>query len=98
MVRLGLFKERLTPAQARGDPYDLGELSPGRRVGRAEPSGPSEDQRSRFRPDWPRVELAHRATDRSIFARGALEAAHWLSGQSAGSYDLDAMLSERAAR
>jgi 4-hydroxy-tetrahydrodipicolinate reductase len=45
-----------------------------------------------------RIELAHRATDRSIFARGALEAAHWLSGQSAGSYDLDAMLSERAAR
>ena len=45
-----------------------------------------------------RVELAHRATDRSIFARGALEAAHWLSGRAAGSYDLDAMLSARAAR
>jgi 4-hydroxy-tetrahydrodipicolinate reductase len=45
-----------------------------------------------------RVELAHRATDRSIFARGALEAAHWLSGRTAGAYDLDAMLSERAAR
>ncbi|MFC4526572.1 4-hydroxy-tetrahydrodipicolinate reductase [Dyella halodurans] len=45
-----------------------------------------------------RVELAHRATDRSIFARGALEAAHWLSGRTPGSYDLDAMLSERAGR
>jgi len=44
-----------------------------------------------------RVELAHRATDRSIFARGALEAAHWLAGKPAGAYDLDAMLSERAA-
>ena len=43
-----------------------------------------------------RVELAHRATDRSIFARGALEAAYWLSGCAPGSYDLDAMLSERA--
>ncbi|WP_430389611.1 4-hydroxy-tetrahydrodipicolinate reductase [Dyella sp. 20L07] len=44
-----------------------------------------------------RVELVHRATDRSIFARGALEAAHWLSGRKAGAYDLDAMLSERSA-
>lgn len=45
-----------------------------------------------------RVELGHRATDRSIFARGALEAAHWLAGKPAGHYDLDAMLAERAAR
>lgn len=44
-----------------------------------------------------RIELVHRATDRSIFARGALEAARWLSGRSAGDYDLDTMLSERAA-
>lgn len=42
-----------------------------------------------------RLELVHRATDRSIFARGALEAAHWLSGREAGDYDLDAMLAER---
>ncbi|WP_130618709.1 4-hydroxy-tetrahydrodipicolinate reductase [Dyella amyloliquefaciens] len=45
-----------------------------------------------------RIELTHRATDRSIFARGALEAAHWLSGRQPGAYDLDAMLSERASR
>jgi 4-hydroxy-tetrahydrodipicolinate reductase len=44
-----------------------------------------------------RVELGHRATDRSIFARGALEAAHWLAGKAPGAYDLDAMLAERAA-
>ncbi len=43
-----------------------------------------------------RVELGHRATDRSIFARGALEAAQWLAGRAAGGYDLDAMLAERA--
>lgn len=43
-----------------------------------------------------RVELGHRATDRSIFARGALEAAHWLAGKPAGAYDLDAMLAERS--
>jgi 4-hydroxy-tetrahydrodipicolinate reductase len=45
-----------------------------------------------------RLELVHRATDRSIFARGALEAAHWLSGRAAGDYDLDAMLAERSSR
>jgi len=32
-----------------------------------------------------RLELVHRATDRSIFARGALHAAHWLAGRPAGS-------------
>lgn len=45
-----------------------------------------------------RLELVHRATDRSVFARGALEAAYWLSGREAGDYDLDAMLAERASR
>jgi 4-hydroxy-tetrahydrodipicolinate reductase len=43
-----------------------------------------------------RVELGHRATDRSIFARGAIEAAHWLAARPAGRYDLDTMLAERA--
>jgi len=42
-----------------------------------------------------RVELGHRATDRSIFARGAIEAAHWLSGRQPGAYDLEAMLAAR---
>ncbi|WP_266168221.1 4-hydroxy-tetrahydrodipicolinate reductase [Dyella subtropica] len=45
-----------------------------------------------------RIELNHRATDRSIFARGAIEAAHWLAGRQPGAYDLDAMLSDRTAR
>ncbi len=33
-----------------------------------------------------RIELTHRATDRSIFARGALAAAAWLIGRPAGTY------------
>jgi 4-hydroxy-tetrahydrodipicolinate reductase len=33
-----------------------------------------------------RVELTHRATDRLIFARGALRAAEWLIGRSPGLY------------
>lgn len=42
-----------------------------------------------------RLELVHRATDRAIFARGALEAAYWLAGRPAGHYGLDAVLAER---
>lgn len=35
-----------------------------------------------------RLELAHRATDRSIFARGALQAAHWLADREPGQWQL----------
>jgi len=35
-----------------------------------------------------RLELTHRATDRTIFARGAVRAAHWVLGRSAGLYDM----------
>ncbi|MEO8777839.1 MAG: 4-hydroxy-tetrahydrodipicolinate reductase [Rhodanobacter sp.] len=39
-----------------------------------------------------RLELAHRAMDRSIFARGALHAAHWLAGRGPGCWHLDDVL------
>lgn len=39
-----------------------------------------------------RIELAHRATDRMIFARGALAAAAWLAGKPPGVYSLDDVL------
>jgi 4-hydroxy-tetrahydrodipicolinate reductase len=42
----------------------------------------------RFLADGEVVTLGHRATDRSIFARGALEAARWLSGRSPGRYSM----------
>jgi len=35
-----------------------------------------------------RIELAHRATDRAIFARGAIEAACWIAGKPTGLYAL----------
>lgn len=35
-----------------------------------------------------RIELAHKASDRAIFARGAVRAAMWLRGQPAGKYSL----------
>ena len=39
-----------------------------------------------------RIELVHRATDRAIFARGALRAAAWLAGRPAGMYSLGDVL------
>lgn len=39
-----------------------------------------------------RVELTHRAADRSIFARGALHAAGWIAGKRPGAYALDDVL------
>jgi 4-hydroxy-tetrahydrodipicolinate reductase len=35
-----------------------------------------------------RIELTHRATDRGIFARGAVRAAHWVKGKAPGVYDM----------
>ena len=39
-----------------------------------------------------RIELVHRATDRAIFARGALRAAAWLAGKPPGMYSLGDVL------
>lgn len=39
-----------------------------------------------------RVELTHKASDRAIFARGALRAAQWLVGRPAGVYDMQDVL------
>jgi 4-hydroxy-tetrahydrodipicolinate reductase len=41
-----------------------------------------------FAADGERVELTHRATDRLIFARGALRAAEWLIGRPPGLYGM----------
>ncbi len=39
-----------------------------------------------------RVELTHKASDRGIFARGAVRAAQWIVGQKAGVYDMQDVL------
>jgi 4-hydroxy-tetrahydrodipicolinate reductase len=39
-----------------------------------------------------RIELAHRATSRDVFAHGALRAARWIAGRPAGRYTLSDML------
>ena len=43
-----------------------------------------------------RLELSHRATDRRIFARGALSAALWMHGQAPGRYSMDDVLGLRS--
>ena len=35
-----------------------------------------------------RIELSHKATDRMIFARGALKAAKWCQGRAPGLYSM----------
>jgi 4-hydroxy-tetrahydrodipicolinate reductase len=45
-----------------------------------------------FATDNERIELTHRAENRTIFARGALKAALWLIGQPAGRYGMDQVL------
>lgn len=45
-----------------------------------------------FAMDGERVEISHRATDRMIFARGAVRTAQWLSGKGTGRYSLDNLL------
>ena len=45
-----------------------------------------------FAGDGERIELTHRASSRMTFARGALRAAKWLSGASAGYYDMQDVL------
>ena len=39
-----------------------------------------------------RFELTHKASDRAIFARGAVRAAQWVSGRKAGVYDMQDVL------
>jgi 4-hydroxy-tetrahydrodipicolinate reductase len=42
-----------------------------------------------------RIELTHRASSREIFARGALHAAKWTTGQRPGIYDMQDVLGLR---
>jgi len=45
-----------------------------------------------FAASGERIELTHRADDRAIFARGAVQAALWLADQPAGRYTMDQVL------
>lgn len=45
-----------------------------------------------FAGDGERIELTHKASSRTIFAQGALKAAHWVKGHPAGLYGMDDVL------
>jgi 4-hydroxy-tetrahydrodipicolinate reductase len=45
-----------------------------------------------FAAEGERLELTHKAANREIFARGALRAARWAKGKSAGIYGMDDVL------
>ncbi|RYE03846.1 MAG: 4-hydroxy-tetrahydrodipicolinate reductase [Sphingomonadales bacterium] len=47
-----------------------------------------------FAANGERLELVHRADDRAIFARGAVQAALWLAGQKPGRYTMDSVLGD----
>jgi 4-hydroxy-tetrahydrodipicolinate reductase len=49
-----------------------------------------------FLGEGERIELTHRATNRDLFARGALRAAAWLAGKGKGRYRLGDMLAAAA--
>lgn len=45
-----------------------------------------------FATEGERIEIGHRAENRTIFARGAVKGARWLIGQAAGRYDMKGVL------
>src|SRR3546814_6081716 len=45
-----------------------------------------------FATEGERIEIGHRAENRTIFARGAVKAALWLADQPAGRYDMKSVL------
>jgi 4-hydroxy-tetrahydrodipicolinate reductase len=45
-----------------------------------------------FATDGERIELGHRAENRTIFAKGAVRAALWLAGKPAGRYTMADLL------
>jgi len=49
-----------------------------------------------FASEGERVELTHKASDRAIFAKGALRAAQWIVGRPPGVYDMQDVLGLKA--
>jgi len=50
------------------------------------------EHKAMFIADEERIEIHHNASDRMVFARGAVRAAGWLSGQTGGRYDMQDVL------
>lgn len=77
-----LSREGITDARERGN-IGFAALRGGDVVG---------DHTVVFAGAGERIELSHRATDRAIFARGAVRAALWTAGKPAGLYSMNDVL------
>jgi 4-hydroxy-tetrahydrodipicolinate reductase len=95
-------------AAAEGRGVDIGAVSDRARDGMAGPREPGHigfavlrggtvagEHQVIFASDHERIELAHRAESRAIFARGAIAAALWLAGKPAGRYTMADVLGLR---
>ena len=75
-------RDGITGARTRGD-IGFATLRGGDNAG---------EHRVLFAADGEMIELAHRATSRRVFARGAVAAAQWLAGQKPGLYAMKDVL------
>jgi 4-hydroxy-tetrahydrodipicolinate reductase len=75
-------REGITGARTRGE-VGVHSLRGGDVIG---------DHTVMFSGTGERIELTHRASDRAVFARGALRAAQWVKNQKPGVYDMQAVL------
>jgi 4-hydroxy-tetrahydrodipicolinate reductase len=95
----------LGEAAAQGRGVDLGAVADRGRDGVGPPREPGHigfaslrggsvagDHQVVFASEGERLELGHRAESRTIFAKGAIEAALWLAGRSAGRYAMKDVL------
>lgn len=75
-------RDGITGARTRGD-IGFAALRGGSVAG---------DHQVIFATEGERIEIGHRAENRTIFARGAIKGAIWLASQPAGRYDMKAVL------
>jgi 4-hydroxy-tetrahydrodipicolinate reductase len=94
LLEIILQERHLTPAALRHGRKGLtGERSPGEVGIHAVRGGDVVgDHTVIFAGLGERVELVHKASDRAIFARGALRAAQWVVAQRPGVYDMQDVL------
>ena len=86
--RAGVYERRGITGERRRDEVGIQTLRGGDVVG---------EHTVMFVGTGERIELVHRAQSRDCFVQGALYAAKWLMGRSAGMYDMQDVLGLRDA-
>lgn len=80
-----MLGEAITAIRGKGD-IGFSSIREGEEIGR---------HLLRFKLDGEQIEIVHQADNRSIYARGALQAANWLAGQPIGMYSSGDYLASR---